>query len=181
MATRCLNKVQIIGNLTRDPELRYTPQGAAICTFGVATNRSWVNSDGEQNESVEFHQIVSWQKLAELCDQLLIKGSKVYLEGRLKTRRWTEDDGHKRSKTEIVINRMIVLDSKKSPEDYKDAEELEAEAAAEPDDGEIEDTEEKKEKKDKKEKKEKKEAKKKDKEKKDKSENEEVSVDDIPF
>jgi len=104
----------LIGNLTRDPELRYTPQGTAVCTFGLATNRSWVTSDGgERQEEAEFHRIVSWQKLAELCAQLLFKGRKVFVEGRLQTRSWTGKDGQERTTTEIVIDNMIVLDSKR--------------------------------------------------------------------
>ncbi len=109
MATRSLNKVLLIGNLTRDPELKYIPQGSAVANFGVATNRDWVNSDGERQESAEFHNIVAWGKLGELCDQLLKTGSKVYLEGRLQTRDWVGDDGKKRYKTEVVINQMILL------------------------------------------------------------------------
>ncbi len=116
MATRSLNKVQLIGNLTRDPELRYTPQGTAVCTFGLATNRSWVPAGGgERREETEFHRIVSWQKLAELCAQLLFKGRKVFVEGRLQTRDWTASDGTQRRTTEIVIDDMIILDSKRPP------------------------------------------------------------------
>lgn len=109
---RSLNKVTLIGNLTRDPELKYTPSGAAVCTFGLATNRSWSAEGGEKKEDVEFHRIVAWQKLAELCSQLLSKGRKVYVEGRLQTRRWTGQDEVERQTTEIVINEMIILDSK---------------------------------------------------------------------
>lgn len=112
MASRSLNKVMLIGNLTRDPELRYTPQGTAVCTFGVATNRTWV-SNGQQQEDAEFHRIVAWQKLAELCSQLLFKGRKVFVEGRLQTRKWTGADGQERVTTEIVIDNMIVLDSRR--------------------------------------------------------------------
>ena len=114
MSSRSLNKVMLIGNLTRDPELRYTPQGTAVCTFGLATNRSWVPSGGgERQEETEFHRIVAWNKLAELCAQLLFKGRKVYVEGRLQTRRWTGQDGQERTTTEVVIDNMIVLDSKR--------------------------------------------------------------------
>lgn len=113
MSTRSLNKVQLIGNLTRDPELRYTPQGTAVCSFGLATNRSWVTESGERKEDVEFHRIVAWAKLAELCSQLLFKGRKVYVEGRLQTRQWEGQDGVKRSTTEVVIDDMIVLDSRR--------------------------------------------------------------------
>jgi len=114
MATRSLNRVMLIGNLTRDPELRYTPQGTAVCTFGMATNRYWQPADGsERKEEAEFHRIVCWQKLAELCAQLLFKGRKVFVEGRLQTRNWTGRDGQERTTTEIVIDNMIILDSKR--------------------------------------------------------------------
>jgi single-strand DNA-binding protein len=110
---RSLNKVELIGNLTRDPELRYTPQGTAVCTFGLATNRQWVTESGEKKEDAEFHRIVAWNKLAEICSQLLAKGRKVYVEGRLQTRSWTGQDGAQRTTTEIVINDMIILDSRR--------------------------------------------------------------------
>jgi single-strand DNA-binding protein len=109
---RSLNRVQLIGNLTRDPELRYTPTGTAVCSFGLATNRSWTTETGEKKEETEFHKIVAWNKLAELCSQFLVKGRKVYLEGRLATRNWQGQDGQQRSTTEIVIDDMILLDSK---------------------------------------------------------------------
>lgn len=112
MSSRSLNKVQLIGNLTRDPELRFTPQGTAVCTIGLATNRSWVNPDsGEKNEDVEYHKLIAWSKLAEICGQLLKKGRKIYVEGRLQTRDWTTQDGQKRQVTEIVMENMILLDS----------------------------------------------------------------------
>jgi len=113
MASRSLNKVQLIGNLTRDPELRYTPTGAAVCTIGLATNRSWTTESGEKKEETEFHRVVAWNKLAELCSQLLTKGRKIYVEGRLRTNAWTAQDGTQRSTTEVVIEDMIILDSKK--------------------------------------------------------------------
>jgi single-strand DNA-binding protein len=111
---RSLNKVTLIGNLTRDPELRYTPQGTAVCTFGVATNRQWTTEGGEKKEDAEFHRIVAWNKLAEICSQLLTKGRKVYVEGRLQTRSWTGQDGAQRTTTEIVINDMIILDPRRA-------------------------------------------------------------------
>lgn len=117
MAQRSLNKVILIGNLTRDPELRYTPQGTAVCTFGLATNRSWVTEGGEKKEETEFHRIVAWNKLAELCSQLLFKGRKVYIEGRLQTRRWTGPDGSQKQAVEIVANDMMILDSKRATEE----------------------------------------------------------------
>jgi single-strand DNA-binding protein len=109
---RSLNRVQLIGNLTRDPELRYTPNGNAVCTFGIATNRTWTTDSGEKREEVDFHRIVAWNKLAELCSQFLVKGRKVYVEGRLSTRNWTGQDGTQKSTTEVVIDDMILLDNK---------------------------------------------------------------------
>jgi single-strand DNA-binding protein len=111
---RSLNRVQLIGNLTRDPELRYTPSGSAVCTFGIATNRSWTTDSGEKREEVDFHNIVAWRKLAELCSQFLVKGRKVYVEGRLSTRSWTAQDGQQKSRTEVVIDDMILLDNRQS-------------------------------------------------------------------
>lgn len=102
----------LIGNLTRDPEMRYTPQGAAVCTFGVATNRQWTTESGEKKEDAEFHNIVSWNKLAEICAQLLKKGRKVYVEGRLQTRSWQGQDGTQKQRTEVVISDMVILDKK---------------------------------------------------------------------
>lgn len=119
MAARSLNKVMLIGNLTRDPELRYTPQGTAVCTLGLATNRSWVVESGEKREETEFHRIVAWNKLAELCSQLLFKGRRVYVEGRLQTRQWTGQDGNQRQATEIVIEDMIILDAKRQGEEVE--------------------------------------------------------------
>lgn len=110
---RSLNRVQLIGNLTRDPELRYTPQGTGVCTFGLATNRSWTTDSGDKKEEADFHKIVAWNKLGELCSQLLTKGRKVYVEGRLSTRSWTGQDGVQKTTTEIVIDDMIILDSRK--------------------------------------------------------------------
>lgn len=112
MSARSLNKVMIIGNLTRDPNLRYTPGGAAVCSFGLATNRSWTPTDGgEKQEKVEYHNIVAWSKLADICGQLLHKGDKVYVEGRLQSRDWKAEDGSERRITEIVIENMILLRS----------------------------------------------------------------------
>lgn len=109
MASRSLNKVLLIGNLTRDPELRYTPQGTAVCTFGLATNRSWTTEDNQKHEDTEFHNIVCWNKLAEICAEFLAKGRQIYVEGRLSTREWEGQDGVKRRTTEIVANEVIFL------------------------------------------------------------------------
>jgi len=112
MAARSLNKVLLIGNLTRDPEMRYTNSGTPVVTFGMATNKSWKDSDGETKELAEFHNLVAWNKIAEICQQLLAKGMKVYIEGSLNTRSWEGDDGVTRYKTEIRVDNMILLDSK---------------------------------------------------------------------
>lgn len=106
----CLNRATIIGNLTRDPEVRQTPNGQSVASFGVATNRSWTGSDGQKQEQVEFHNCVAWGKLAEICGQYLAKGRKVYIEGRLQTRDWEGQDGVRRYRTEIVTDNMIILD-----------------------------------------------------------------------
>ena len=113
MASRSLNKVMLIGNLTRDPNLRFTPNSAAVCSFGLATNRSWTSGDnGEKQERVDFHNIVAWGKLAEICGQLLHKGDKVYVEGRIQTRDWKTEDGAERRITEIIIDNMMLLNSR---------------------------------------------------------------------
>jgi single-strand DNA-binding protein len=111
VATRSWNRVELIGNLTRDPELRYTPQGTAVATFSIATNRTFI-SDGERKEEADFHRIVAWSKLAELCSQLLKKGNRVFVSGRLQNRNWEGQDGVQKNTTEIVIEDMILLTSK---------------------------------------------------------------------
>lgn len=111
MASRSLNKVLLIGNLTRDPELRYTPSGAAVCTFGLATNRQWNTEDGQKKEEAEFHNIVAWTRLAEICAQYLTRGKQAYVEGRLSTREWEGQDGQKRRTTEIIASEVIFLGS----------------------------------------------------------------------
>ncbi len=106
-----LNKVMLIGNLTRNPELRTIPSGQSVCSFGIATNRQWTNQQtGQKQEQVEFHNIVAWGKLAEICNQYLVKGKKVFAEGRMQTREWEGQDGVKRQRTEIVLENMIMLD-----------------------------------------------------------------------
>ncbi len=106
-----LNKVMIIGRLTRDPELRQTPNGASVCQMGLATNYVYTNQqNGQKVEQVEYHNVVLWRKLAEIANQYLKKGRRVYIEGRLVTRSWDAQDGTKRSKTEIVADNMIMLD-----------------------------------------------------------------------
>lgn len=105
-----LNRATILGNLTRDPEVRQTPSGQNVCTFAVATNRSWNDAAGTKQEATEFHNVVAWGKLAEICGQYLTKGKKVYIEGRLQTRDWEGQDGIKRYRTEIITENMIMLD-----------------------------------------------------------------------
>jgi single-strand DNA-binding protein len=107
-----LNRVQLIGNITRDPELRQIPGGSTVASFSIATNFSWTDSSGQKQEKVEFHNITAWRKLAEICGQYLHKGSKVYLEGRIQTRDWEAEDGTKKYRTEIVADNMIMLDRK---------------------------------------------------------------------
>jgi single-strand DNA-binding protein len=105
-----LNKAMIIGNLTRDPEVRSTPQGTSVASFTVATNLVWNDQNGQKQEKVEYHDVVAWRKLADIVGQYLKKGSKVYIEGRLQTRDWTGQDGVKRYRTEIIAENMIMLD-----------------------------------------------------------------------
>ncbi len=103
----------IIGNATRDPEMRYTPNGQAVTSFGVATNRRWTDRNtGEMQEQVEFHDITAWGKLAENISQIVKKGAPVYVEGRLQTRSWEGQDGAKRQKTEIIADNIIALSSR---------------------------------------------------------------------
>jgi single-strand DNA-binding protein len=109
--SRTLNKVSLIGRLGKDPEMRYTASGAAVTTFTLATNRMTKAADGTAQEETDWHTIVTWDKLAETCNQFLTKGRQVYIEGRLQTRTW-EQDGQKRYKTEVVANEMLILDSK---------------------------------------------------------------------
>ena len=112
---RSLNKVMLIGNLTRDPELRYTPQGTAVATFSIATNRQWKTDSGDTKDQAEFHRIVAWDKLAEICAKMLKKGVRTFVEGRLQTRSWQAQDGSQKSTTEIVITDMLMLDARRDP------------------------------------------------------------------
>lgn len=112
MPSRCLNRVLLIGNLTRDPELRYTPAGMAVVSFGLATNRVWITKQGEKKEDAQFHRIVAWNKLAELCSQLLSKGRRIYVEGRIQYREIVDAANVRKQVSEIVIDDMIILDNK---------------------------------------------------------------------
>lgn len=107
--SRGLNKVMIIGHLGRDPEMRYTPSGKPVTTFTVATSRSWNSTDGERHTETEWFNVVAWGNLAEICKQYLVKGQQVYVEGRLQTRRWEDNDGVKHTSVEIVANEMMML------------------------------------------------------------------------
>ncbi len=113
MASRSINRVILLGNLTRDPELKYTPAGTAVCTFGIATNRAWTTADGQTKEETQYHRIVAWQKLAELCGKLLTKGRKVYIEGRITYREYTDKNSQLRQVTEIVLDDFIVFNDGK--------------------------------------------------------------------
>ena len=108
------NQAIVLGNITRDPELRYTPNGQAVISFSVATNRRWTNQAGEQQEQTEFHNIVAWGKLAEICNQILYKGRKVLVAGRLQTRSWEGQDGAKRYTTEIVADHVSATGAPKA-------------------------------------------------------------------
>lgn len=133
MASRSINKVTLLGNLTRDPELKYTPAGTAVCTFSIATNRSWTTADGQTKDDTQYHRIVAWQKLAELCGKLLTKGRKVFAEGRLTYRNYTTKDGQQRSITEIVLDDFIVFsDGKRVATDERKEVEPAAEQSAPP-------------------------------------------------
>jgi single-strand DNA-binding protein len=105
-----LNKVMLIGNLGADPEIRYTPSGAAVANFNMATKAQWTTKEGEKQDKTEWHRIVAWRRLGEICGEYLHKGSLVYIEGRLQTRSWEDRDGNKRYTTEIVAQGMQMLD-----------------------------------------------------------------------
>lgn len=113
MASRSINKVILLGNLTRDPELKYTPTGAAVCSFGIATNRTWTTAEGQTKEDVQYHRVTAWNKLAELCGKLLVKGRKIYMEGRITYRKYTDKAGQQQNITEIILDDFILLDAKR--------------------------------------------------------------------
>jgi single-strand DNA-binding protein len=130
MATRNLNKVMLIGNLTRDPEMRYTPQGNAVASFTIATNREWM-TDGEKKQAADFHNAVAWNKLAEICGQLLKRGTKVFVEGRLQNRSWVDNaSGQKKYKTEVVVDDLIILSNKKADGSMMEDEEMNMEGGS---------------------------------------------------
>jgi single-strand DNA-binding protein len=125
-----LNKVQFTGHLGADPEMRYTAQGSAVTNFRVASNRSWKDRDGGAHEDTEWFRVVAWDKLGEICNQYLTKGTRVYIEGRLQTRKWTDRDNVERFTTEVVAQDMIILSSRSergSAPDYDGGESEEGE------------------------------------------------------
>ena len=128
---RSVNKVILIGNLTRDPEMRETPNGQKVTTFGLATNREWVTSGSEKKSSAEFHECVAWARLAEVCAKYLKKSKLVYVEGYLKTRNWETEEGVKKFKTEIVVQDMIMLDKRVAGSEEEEKELLEAQVSEE--------------------------------------------------
>ena len=107
--SRGLNKVQIIGHLGREPEMRYTPSGRPVTTFTVAVSRTWNTGDGERHSETEWFNVVAWGNLAEICKQYLTKGQQVYIEGRLQTRRWDDKEGVKHTSVEVVANEMMMV------------------------------------------------------------------------
>ncbi len=133
-----LNQAQIIGNLTKEPDVRQTPNGSTVATFTVATNYTWKDSNGQKQEKAEFHNVVAWGKLAEICQNYLNKGQKVYIQGRLQTRDWEAEDGSRRYKTEIIADNMIMLSSSSqssSQGSYNNQQQEPAKAAVAPDSG----------------------------------------------
>ena len=117
---RGLNKVILIGNLGRDPEMRYTPSGKPVTSFSLASRRSWVSSDGERREETEWFNVVAWGNLAEICNQHLARGQQVYIEGRLQTRSWEDSNGQRHFRTEVVANEMIILGKRVSYNNYSE-------------------------------------------------------------
>lgn len=117
---RGLNKVMVIGNMGRDPELRYTPSGKPVTSFSLASSRSWTAPDGERREETEWFNVVAWGNLAEICSQKLSKSQQVYIEGRLQTRSWEDEHGQRHFRTEVVANEMIILGPRGEKRDSSD-------------------------------------------------------------
>jgi single-strand DNA-binding protein len=124
---RGLNKVMIIGQIGHDPDMRYTPSGKPVTSFSVTVTRTWVTAEGERREATEWFNVVAWGNLAEICNQYLRKGRRVYVEGHLQTRSWEDQNGQKHFRTELVANEMIMLDSRpgSSEVDYASSDEEE--------------------------------------------------------
>ena len=126
-----LNKVMLIGNLTRDPELRKTPAGKTVVSFGLATNRNWTQENGEKREETDFHRIVAWGKLGELCNKFLKKGRLIYVEGRLHSHSWTDNEGLQKAVTEIIADAVEFLDrNKQDSQETEAAEQTNGQASA---------------------------------------------------
>jgi single-strand DNA-binding protein len=107
-----LNKIMLIGNLGKDPEIRYTPDGSAVATFSLATSESWTDKNGGRQEHTEWHTIVAWSRLADLAKRFLTKGRQIYVEGRIRSREWNDRDGNKRRTTEVIATQMVLLGSR---------------------------------------------------------------------
>jgi len=122
--SRGLNKVMIIGRLGQDPEMRYTPSGRPLTKFQLAANRSWTTADGEKKTETEWFNSVAWGKLAEICNQYLKKGQQVYIEGRLHTRRWQDDEGANHSSVEVITQEMIMLDGRAGDENNPESDDM---------------------------------------------------------
>lgn len=121
--SRGLNKAILIGNLGNDPEVRYTQEGSPVTTINIATTENWKNKSGERQEQTEWHRVVFFGKLAEIADEFLHKGSKVYIEGKIRTNKWQDKEGRDRYTTEIIANEMLMLDSRnQDPSGYNRAE-----------------------------------------------------------
>ena len=112
---RSVNKVILIGNLGRDPEVRFTSGGTPVANFSIATSEQWKNAEGEQQEHTEWHNLVAFRRLAEICGEYLHKGSRIYVEGKIRSRSWEGQDGQKRYRTEVIIDDMMMLDSRGEP------------------------------------------------------------------
>ncbi len=128
--SRGLNKVQIIGHLGRDPEMRYTPSGKPVTTFSVAVSRSWSSTDGERHSETEWFNVVAFGNLAETCKQYLVKGKQVYIDGRLQTRRWDDKEGVKHTSVEVVANEMIMLGDRRDHSNQSQPEAHEGDSSA---------------------------------------------------
>ena len=128
--SRGLNKVQIIGHLGKDPEMRYTPSGKPVTTFSMAVSRSWNSADGERHNETEWFSVVAWGNLAEICKQYLVKGQQVYIEGRLQTRRWDDKEGAKHTSVEIVASEMMMLGERRDSNNIQEVDATSADGAA---------------------------------------------------
>jgi single-strand DNA-binding protein len=135
--SRGLNKVQIIGHLGKEPEMRYTPSGKPVTTFSVAVSRSWNSADGERHSETEWFNVVAWGNLAEICKQYLTKGQQVYIEGRLQTRRWDDKEGVKHTNVEVVANEMMMLGDRKDHNSTQSSESVAPEDTPEPNEDEF--------------------------------------------